>query len=74
MAGVVTELRQQVLAGGQVRSGGGRGQGQQGPQALTPRGQKVSGDLVEEVVSGHHRLNEQGFEALQLFFECGKPQ
>jgi hypothetical protein len=34
----------------------------------------VGGHLVEEPVPGHDRLHEQGLEALQLFFECGKPE
>ena len=34
----------------------------------------MGGDLVEEAVAGHHGLDEQGLEALQLFFECGKPE
>ncbi len=38
-----------------------------------PRGQKVGGDLVQEVVARDHGLHEQGLEAPQLIFECGKP-
>jgi hypothetical protein len=34
----------------------------------------VGGDLVEEPVPGHDRLHEQGLEALELIFECGKPE
>jgi hypothetical protein len=34
----------------------------------------VGGDLVEEAVPGRHRLDEQGLEALELIFECGKSQ
>jgi hypothetical protein len=34
----------------------------------------MGGDLVEEAVPGDHGLDEQGLEALQLFFECGKAQ
>ena len=52
----------------------GRGQGQDGPQPLASGGQEVGRDLVEEGVPGHDRLHEQGLEALQLIFECGKPE
>jgi len=34
----------------------------------------VGRDLVEESVAGHHGLHEQGLEAPELIFECGKPQ
>jgi hypothetical protein len=34
----------------------------------------VGGDLVEEPIAGDDGLHEQGLEALQLFFECGKPE
>jgi hypothetical protein len=34
----------------------------------------VGGHLVEEAVASDHRLDEQGLEASQLIFECGKPE
>ena len=65
---------QEILPRGLGGSGCGGGQGQNRAQALAPGGQQVGGDLVEEAVTGHDRLDKQGFEALQLFFECGKPK
>ena len=54
--------------------GGGGGQGKDRSQALSARGQQMGGDLVEEAVACHHGLDQQGLEALELFFECGKPK
>jgi hypothetical protein len=53
---------------------GGCGQGQHGSEPFASGGQQVGGDLVQKAVTGHHRLDEQGLEAPQLIFECGKAQ
>ena len=65
---------EQVLPGGDRGPGCGGGQGQDRPEPLAPGGQEVGGDLVEEAVAGDHGVHEQGLEALQLIFECGKPE
>jgi hypothetical protein len=65
---------EKILAGGLPGPGGGRGQGQDRPQPLAARSQQVGGDVVEEAVAGHHRLDEQGLEPLELIFESGKPE
>ena len=65
---------EQVLPGGSWRPRSGCGQGEDRPEPLSTGGQQVGGDLVEEGVAGDHGLHEQGLEALQLIFECGKPQ
>ena len=65
---------QEVLAGGSAAPGRGGGQGQDRAEPLSARGQQVGRDLVEEAVARHHGLDQQGFEALEVFFECGKPK
>ena len=53
---------------------GGRGQGQQGSEALAAGGDQVGGDLVQEVVTGHHRGGEQGLETLQSLLQAGQAE
>jgi hypothetical protein len=65
---------EEILPGGRLGPGSGRGQGKDGPEPFPAGGQQVGGHLVEEAVSGHDALHEQRLEPLQLFFECGKPE
>ena len=65
---------EEVLPGGLGGPGSGGGQGQYRPKPLSTRGQQVRGHLVQEVVARDHGLHEQGLEAPQLIFECGKPK
>ena len=65
---------QEVFRGGPAGPGCGGGQGQDRAQPFSARGQQVGRDLVEEPVAGDDGLDQQGFEALQVFFECGKPK
>ena len=65
---------QQVVTGGSGTPGCGGGQGKDRPEPLSARGQEMGGDLVEEAVACDHGLDQQGLEALELFFECGKPK
>ena len=65
---------QEVFPGGVPGTRSGCGQGEHRPEPLPTGGQQVRSDLVEEAVAGHHGLHEQGLEAPELIFECGKPQ
>jgi hypothetical protein len=65
---------QQIVSGGVTIPRSGCGQGERGPEPLAAGSQQVGGDLVEKAVAGHYRLHEQGLEAPQLIFECGKSQ
>jgi hypothetical protein len=65
---------EQILPRGRALATGGGGQGESGPEPLSPCREQVGRDLVEEGVAGDHRFDEQGFEPLQLIFECGKPE
>ena len=53
---------------------GGRGQRQQGPQALAPGGDEVGRDLVEEAVTGDHRGGEQGLQTPQSLLQAGQAE
>ena len=65
---------QQVLVGAEPSPAGGRGQGQDRAEPLSAGGQEMGGDLVEEPVARSRRTREQGLEALESVFECGKPR
>ena len=64
----------QVVLGGVPAAAGGRGQGQQGPQALAAGGDQVGGDLVEEAVAGDDRGGEQGLQTLQSLLQAGQAE
>jgi hypothetical protein len=65
---------EEVLPGGPSGPGSGGGQGQYRTKALSSSGQEMRGDLVQKAVARDHGLHEQGLEAPQLIFECGKPK